>query len=229
MSAGERVRVSVGIPAVCAGLMLWASAAGIAQMAGQKPPETQAKPQTPSKPIVEPFRTLEKITATTVNLTPGGGENISITVSRWSEDADRDKLMAALNAKAEAGLHEALTALPTVGYLWTSEVVGYPLRYAHHAKLPDGTERILLATDRPLGSWTRGGAWKAAGQKGTLDYPFTLIELRVRRGTGEGKMSLGAKVVTEAEGKVIALENYAAAPVLLKGVRRENVATSPAG
>jgi hypothetical protein len=86
--------------------------------------------------------------------------------------------------------------------------------------MPDGGERIILATDRRLGVWSRE-AWKTSGV-GAPDYAFTLLELRLsRRGTGEGKMSLGAKVAVEHETKTIALENYNAAPVLLEDVKRE--------
>ena len=38
---------------------------------------------------------------------------------------------------------------------------------------------------------------------------------------GEGKVSLATKVTVDQEAKTIALQNYSAAPVLLKGVKRE--------
>ena len=47
---------------------------------------------------------------------------------------------------------------PTLGYIWTNEVTGYSIKYAYHAPLPDGGERIILATDRRLGAYTTG--WK---------------------------------------------------------------------
>jgi hypothetical protein len=184
----------------------------------------QAKPAAPSKPAPEPFKIAQTFTATTVNLAPGGAESVSISIARWSTDADRDRLAAALTAKAEAGFQGDLAYMDTLGYIWTNETLGYPIRYAHRVTMPDGTERILVATDRRLGAWS--STWKSAAQ-GAPDYPFTVIELRIpRRGPAEGKMSLAAKIVAEPEGKVIALENYAAAPVLLKGVRRQVAAAS---
>jgi len=163
-----------------------------------------------------------KFTATTVNVNPGAGETINIDVLRWSTDEERDRLLTALKEKGESQLREALQAAPTVGYIWTSGSLGYSLRYAHRVPLPDGGERIIIATDLRLGVWDRNNLWKASGQPTAVDYPFTVVELRVnRKGEGEGKMSLATKVTTEVENKTLVLENYEAAPVLLKGVKRE--------
>jgi hypothetical protein len=54
----------------------------------------------------------------------------------------------------------------------------------------------------------------------TIDYPFTVIDLRVRADDeGEGKMSLFAKITVR--GDTIELEDYGTQPVLLQSVRRE--------
>ena len=161
----------------------------------------------------------EKYAATTVNLNPGGGEPVSIRISRWSTDAERASLVGLFAQKGNPGMQEALAAAPTIGYIWTSETVGYSVRYAHRVTTPDGTERVIVATDRGLGFWSRD-FWKSS-VTGLPDYPFTVIELRLRRGVGDGKFTLGAKVVVEADTKTIALENYTAAPVLLKDVKKE--------
>src|SRR5262245_39296235 len=74
-------------------------------------------------------------------------------------------------------LNTAIGKAPTVGYLWTNEVVGYSIKYAQRLALPDGTERIILATDRRLGGSTN--AWRPAGSVTPTDYEFTVIELRL--------------------------------------------------
>lgn len=187
----------------------------------------QTQPSQPPNPTVQ----SEKYTATTVNLNPGGGEPLSIRISRWSTDAEREHLTGLLAGKGEGGDEEMqypLAVAPTLGYIWTSEALGYSVRYAYRLPMPDGGERIIVATDRRLGSWSR--FWESS-QAGVPTYEYALIELRVnRRGIGEGKMSLGAKVVVEQATKTIALENYSAAPVLLKDVKREGPSTvqSPA-
>ena len=173
-------------------------------------------------------RIVAKFTCTTVNLNPGAGEALKIDVLEWSSVADREKVLAALKAKGDSGVSDVLEAAHTVGFIWTGASLGYSVRYAHHVPLPDGGERIILATNVPLG---RSKPWKATGQTGAAtgqtsasDHPFTVIELRVNRGgVGEGKMSLTSKITGDEEGKTIELESYDNAPVLLKMVKRESL------
>ena len=161
---------------------------------------------------------IERYTATSANV-GGAGEPITIEVLKWSTEADRDRLTSVL---AWYGQDEVAGALPTVGYLWTSASAGYSLRYAYRIPSNDGSQRIILMTDRKLGAWSPE-AWKPTGNATTADSnPFSIIELRVNRaGQGEGKASLTTKVTFEAASKSIALENYGAQPVILRGVARK--------
>jgi hypothetical protein len=118
-----------------------------------------------------------------------------------------------------ATLTTALGKAPTVGYFWTNEVVGYSIKYAYRTPLPDGGERIILATDRRLGGGTAG--WKANATGAPTDYDFTLIEVRIDpKGVGEGKASLTSKVIFDSEAKTVALDNFAATPAILQGVKK---------
>jgi hypothetical protein len=118
-----------------------------------------------------------------------------------------------------ATLTTALTKAPTVGYFWTNEVVGYSIKYAYRTPLPDGGERIILATDRRLGGGTAG--WKPNATGTPTDYDFTLIEVRIDpKGMGEGKASLTSKVIFDSEAKTVALDNYSSTPVILQGVKK---------
>jgi len=118
----------------------------------------------------------------------------------------------------ESSLAAALDRAPTLGYLWSSESTGYALRYAVRLAQPDG-ERITLITSRRLGAWNN--LWKPAGATAATDYEFSVIELHLNaKGEGEGKASLTGKVAVDAAAKSIALENYSALPVVLKGVKR---------
>jgi hypothetical protein len=113
----------------------------------------------------------------------------------------------------------ALSKAPTVGYLWTNEVVGYSIKYAYRTPLRDGGERIILATDRRLGAGTAG--WKPVATATPTDYEFTLIEIRMdSKGVGEGKTSLTSKVILENEARTLALDNYAASLAILQNVTR---------
>ena len=134
-----------------------------------------------------------------------------------------------------AALTAAINKAPTIGYIWTTDITGYSIKYAFHAPLPDGGERIILATDRRLGAYAPG--WKPAaatppGAGGSAkaadtDYEFTLIEIRLdSKGSGEGKASLMTKIIVDdslpgAPGvKTVALDNYASTPAILQNVKR---------
>jgi hypothetical protein len=176
-------------------------------LAAQAPPQT-----TPA--------TTEAFTGTTVNLNPGGGQNLRINVFKWASDTERDALLAALKEKGDSGLGPALEKASTAGFIWDSGPLGYAIRYAQKLPLAGGGERIVLVTDRALGSWGQG-AWRPSGRATATDYPFTVVELRLnKQGRGDGKMSLAAKVIADPESGTVTLDNYAAAPVLINNVRR---------
>jgi len=124
-------------------------------------------------------------------------------------------------ATPEASLAGALKKAPTIGVIWTSETVGYSIKYAYREQLPDGMERIILATDRRVGAWST--LWKPAATASSppMDYPFSIIELRLNpKGEGEGRGAIFGKVTIDGETKMIALEGYSALPVILKGVKK---------
>ena len=73
-----------------------------------------------------------------------------------------------------------------------------------------------MMTDRYI------GFWEAVNRPRTIDYPFTLIELRIGAdGRGEGKMSLATKIIVEKKKNTIVLEDYKSQPVLLTNLKRE--------
>jgi hypothetical protein len=123
-------------------------------------------------------------------------------------------------------LTAAIGRAPTIGYIWTNDVTGYSIKYAYHASLPDGGERIILAADRRLGAYSP--AWKPLGAeasaKAAVDYDFTLVEIRLDAGgTGEGKTSLTTTIVANDAAKTIALDDYAATPATLQKVEKVKV------
>jgi hypothetical protein len=163
--------------------------------------------------------TPERFTAVAVNFdSPRGGATgtVEFVVNRWSTDAERDKLMTALLEKGPEKLLDVLQSNPRVGYIRTPNSVGYDLRYARRVPGEDGGERISLVTDRPI------AFWEASSRPRSVDYPFTVIELRMGPdGKGEGKLSIATKITADSDNKTIFLENYAIQPVLLQNVRRE--------
>ena len=112
----------------------------------------------------------------------------------------------------------ALQKAPTVGYIWTTDVTGYSIKYATHTTQPDGSERIILATDRRLGAYSPAWALNTPGTP--TDYEFTLLELHLDAKGGEGKASLTTKLVADNATKQLGLENYAGAPTILQNVKK---------
>jgi hypothetical protein len=170
--------------------------------------------QGPAKP--------ETFTAKTVNMSVGAGQDLKIDVFRWSGDDERAALITALKDNNEKALGETIQKAASLGTIWTNESLGYTVRYAYRDTTSNGSERVILATDGHLGSWS-GQVWKPVHGSVTVEYPFTVIELRLgRAATGEGKMSIAGKVVADEAAKTIALADYDASPILLRPVKHDS-------
>lgn len=158
----------------------------------------------------------ENYTALAVNISNvgrTGATPVDIVIERYTTDAESSRLLATFKEKGPDALLNALRETPRVGYIRTPDSLAYDLHYARQAPLEDGGKRVVLATDRPI------GFWEAANRPRSIDYPFTLIELRVNDdGEGEGRLSIATKITLN--GPVLALENYGNQPVMLNQVRR---------
>ena len=166
----------------------------------------------------------------------------TLELLRWSTEAERTTLLTALSAPppappaaAPAGgragrggrggrgaapppsplarLSTAVKATPTLGFIWGDGVTGYSIKYAWRATSSEGTERVVLVTDRRLGAHVPD--WVPASGAGA-EGEFTLIEMQIGKGVGEGKTSLTSPVVIDAAAGTLALDGYAAAPTMLK-------------
>jgi hypothetical protein len=159
--------------------------------------------------------TPEHFTAAAINTNRGAAGNIDIQVDRWSSDAERDKLINALTTKGADKLLDVLQDLPVKGNFRAPGQLGWDIRFARHDATDDGGERVVLATDRPI------GFLEAANQPRSINYPFTIIEMQLNRaGEGKGTMSLATKVILDKKKNRITLENFELQPVLLTQVKR---------
>ena len=137
-----------------------------------------------------------------------------MVVTRWSTDDEQDMLMATLFDRGPEALLDELRETRRVGYIRPPNCLGYDLRFAKEIPEKDGGRRVVLVTDRPI------DFWEAANQPRSIDYPFTVIELRLTRdGEGEGRMSIATKITGNRVFDLIELEDYATQPVQLMGVR----------
>lgn len=166
----------------------------------------------------------ERFTAFAVsvgNLGPTQSGTVEIVVTRWSTADEREMLIAALLDRGPDALLNELRETRRVGYIRTPNSIGYNLHFAQSVPGEDGGRRVILVTDRPI------AFWEAANQPRSIEYPFTLIELRLNReGEGEGKMSIATRITGNREFNLIELEDYARQPVRLMAVRSSKPPTS---
>ena len=122
----------------------------------------------------------------------------------------------------ESALARALQETTTVGYLWTSEIAGYALRFAGKEANPDGSQRIVLITERRLGAVNQ--RWTPTFQGAPNTDEFSVVELRLNtKGEGEGKVSLTGTVAPDPGLHIVAIENYDGLPVVFAKVRKQVV------
>lgn len=137
-----------------------------------------------------------------------GVERVEISVSRWSTDSERTRLVTTLMEKGPRALLDALQHMPSAGRIRTPDSLGYDLRFAQQTPLPEGGRRIVLGTDRPI------GFWEATNRPRSIDYPFTVVQMEIDPdGHGTGTLSLYTKVL--AHDDIIELENFTSQPVML--------------
>ncbi|HYU80421.1 MAG TPA: hypothetical protein VEK56_15635 [Vicinamibacterales bacterium] len=146
--------------------------------------------------------------------TPSGAGTIEMRIDRWSTDEQRKRLVTAFQEGGSDALMDALEDLPRAGYIRSPGSLGYHLHFAYQSPLAEGGRQIILLTDRYM------SFWEAANRPRSVDYPFTLVELRLdKHDEGVGKVSIAAKV-TAARGNLLTLEDFATQPVRLTQVKR---------
>jgi len=171
------------------------------------PAQAQEKKEKPRK---------YRFTAFAVNMGSGPKAGvIDITLERLTTAEERDNLIAAF---VEGGQDKLLSALqkvkPRVGFIRSPNSLGYDLQYAWRIVNSDGTSRIIIGTDRPV------SFVEASRNTRTMDYPFTIIEMRLdAKGEGEGRMAAGTRISRSKDGKTIELENYGISPVALNQIK----------
>jgi hypothetical protein len=167
-----------------------------------------AAQQTPTAPL-ESYTTLASNIS---EIGAAGLVQLDIDILRWTDEAENERFMTAFNEKGPDGLVAALQKAPVAARIKTPGTLAYDLHYAVQVPGKDGTRRILLINDR----WI--GFGEAYDRSRSLDYPFTLIDMKLdASGRGEGQLFIATKIMRS--GNLLILENFATRPVTLGSIK----------
>jgi hypothetical protein len=154
----------------------------------------------------------------------GANGILQIVLDRWSTAEERANLLNTI-PKGQDDLVRALEKLPVKGRInipgWMGPDpqnyrLGWDLRYAWHEALPEGGERIVIATDRQM------SFREITNNPRTTDYPFLLIQIHLNKdGKGEGKMAAFTQIRWDKKKNVVEIENYGTEPVRLNNITSE--------
>ena len=139
---------------------------------------------------------------------------LDIVIERWSSPEEAANLKAVLVEKGEDKLLTALQRTrPRCGFVRTSTSLGWDIFFARETPLPDGGRKIVLASDRPVGMWEARNAGRS------MDYQFSLAEIRLpKEGKGQGKAIPYAQLTWNRDTNTLEIENYQREPVRLNEV-----------
>lgn len=152
----------------------------------------------------------------------GANASVRITINSWTTAEQRSHLISTMVEKNGRALLSELQKQPSHGKFSIPGLVGpdphslrlgNDLRYTWQTPLPNGGRRIVIITDRYIGF----GEARYDGR--SMDYPFTLFEMRVdASGKGEGKMAVATMIKFDREKNTVEVENYGSEPVRLNNL-----------
>ncbi len=97
--------------------------------------------------------------------------SVNLHIEEFSTPEDQKILLAAYNEKQNEGLVNALSKMKSKGRIGITGTLGYDVNYIRRFKLPDGSTKIRLVTDRPI---TFGEGW---GASRSMDYSLSGAEI----------------------------------------------------
>jgi len=202
------------------------TASGLALVAGLVllSPVTQA--QTSQAPSATDKVRIEGWALNMSNTATGANQTIQINIDGWSNPSQREHLITTFMEKKQNGLVRELEKQPELGrfnfpgYMGpdpnNTMRLGTDIRYAMSHPGENGGRRIVIITPRVM------GFQELRNQPRTVDYPFTLFEMRFdKSGKGEGKMAYMTQISFDKKKNTVELENYSSEPVRLNNLKLE--------
>jgi hypothetical protein len=178
--------------------------------------------QMPPPPFI---MTAFVVNMTNVSIPRGNAGTLQIRINSFSPDGTRQRLIQTMVEKGQNALLKALQKEPSRGRIsfpaWQGPDpqnyrLGWDLRYVAHTQLPDGGDRLVIATDRQM------SMWEVQNQPRTVDYPFTLFEIHIpKEGKGEGRGFGATQIKFDKKKNQIELEQYSAGDLRLNEITIE--------
>jgi hypothetical protein len=195
------------------GLATFALAAALATSALAQQTFTEAQPSKDAQ---------LRFSAFAVNMQGGLAGNVEIAIERWTTDAERNALVELVkqttdSPKDQERLLKALQDItPRVGFIRTANSMGWDLKYAYESTAADGSRQIVIATDKPVSFLA------AARGARTMDYAFTIVEMRFPAGSNKGEGKLLAQTSLAVKNGKLELEIYGQEPTRLTTITEKN-------
>jgi hypothetical protein len=165
------------------------------------------------------------VNMTNVSVPRGNAGVMEIRITGWSPAATRQRLIETFLSKGQDDLLSALQKEKAKGRLrlpnWQGPDpqnyrLGWDIQYAALSKLPDGGDRIVIATDRHM------SFMEVRERPRSYDYPFTLIEIHIpKEGKGEGRAFGATQILFDKKTNQIVLEQYSAGELRLNEITVE--------
>jgi hypothetical protein len=165
------------------------------------------------------------VNMTNVSVPRGNAGMVKIRITGWAPEGTRKDMISTFLDKGQDALLKLLQKQPSRGRISLPNFqgpdpqnyrLGWDLRYAALDKLPDGGDRIVIATDRQM------SMWEVRNQPRTVDYPFLLIEIHMpKEGKGEGRAFGATQIKFDKDKNQIVLEQYSAGEIRLNEITVE--------
>ena len=125
-----------------------------------------------------------------------GATEMDITIDQWSGEDERAALIAAFKQGGNLGLYEALQKQDPHGYISQPGGLGHKIRFARQVKTDTGS-KVIVVTDKFVSNVN----FDASSE--FLKYPISAAEMLLdAKGSGTGKMIVGARLGFDADGEL---------------------------
>ena len=138
---------------------------------------------------------------------------LEISLERYTTVAESETMQAAYDKGKQDALLNALQRAPRVGIFRVPGNLSWDIKYAFRFRGRDNRNRIILLTDRNV------SFAEARARPRSMDYPFTVIQMRVDdSGIGDGEINVAAAVAFD--GRNLEIEEFLDRPIRLTKVRK---------